>query len=75
MNKKRSQKGLVGIRTLNYFVQSKMFGVKDYVLGFEPRNCHPDGREAMRRENTLKFISPGESVTYHMKTGMIDGIQ
>ncbi|WP_367620515.1 DUF4432 family protein [Paenibacillus sp. 11B] len=39
LKKELSQKGLAiafDIRTLNYFVQWKMFGVKDYVLGFEP---------------------------------------
>ncbi|MNY70681.1 hypothetical protein D3C86_2088650 [compost metagenome] len=50
-----------------------MLGVKDYVLGLEPGNCHPDGRDVMRKQNKLKFIEPGESVTYQVKIQMIEG--
>ena len=70
------QKGL-GItfdtQSLDYLVQWKMLGVKDYVLGLEPGNCHPDGRDVMRKQNKLKFIEPGESVTYQVKIQMIEG--
>ena len=34
---------------LNYFIQWKMTGIKDYVLGLEPGNCHADGRDLMRK--------------------------
>jgi len=49
---------------LDYFVQWKMTGVKDYVLGLEPGNCHPDGRDKMRADGKLKFLNPGETKTY-----------
>lgn len=62
-------------KSLDYFVQWKMFGVKDYVLGLEPGNCHPDGRDKMREENKLKFIDPNEKVTYKVQIDMIHGIQ
>jgi len=41
-------------------------GYRDYVLGLEPGNCHPDGRDVMRREGTLKSLQPGEAVTYEV---------
>ncbi|MDF2921277.1 MAG: hypothetical protein K0R57_191 [Paenibacillaceae bacterium] len=60
---------------LEYLVQWKMMGETDYVLGLEPGNCLPDGRAAMRRANTLKFIHPGETVTHQVRIGLIDGAQ
>ena len=47
--------------TLNYFTQWKMMGEYEYVLGLEPGNCHPDGRDVMRREGKLEFLKPGET--------------
>lgn len=47
--------------SLNYFTQWKMMGEYEYVLGLEPGNCHPDGRDVMRREGKLEFLKPGES--------------
>ena len=44
-----------------------MMGVRDYVLGLECGNCYPDGRDVMRRNGMLKFLEPGESVTYEVK--------
>ena len=41
-------------------------GVRDYVLGLECGNCYPDGRDVMRRNGMLKFLKPGESVTYNV---------
>lgn len=62
-------------KVLDYFVQWKMLGVKDYVLGLEPGNCHPDGRDKMRQENMLKFLDPEEKVTYRVQIDMIQGLE
>ena len=70
------QKGLAiefDSQNLNYFTQWKMMGVKDYVLGLEPGNCHPDGRDVMRRQGTLQYIEPGQTSVFHVKLTMIDG--
>lgn len=45
---------------LPYFTEWKMMGKKDYVLGLEPGNCTPDGRDVLRREGRLRFLSPDE---------------
>ena len=47
-------------RTLDWFIQWKMMGIGEYVLGLEPANCTPDGRKVMRENGTLKFVAPGE---------------
>lgn len=51
---------------LDHFTQWKMMGCRDYVLGLEPGNCYPDGRDVMRKEGKLKFLQPGESITYEV---------
>lgn len=49
---------------LDGFVEWKMLGVRDYVLGLECGNCYPDGRDVMRRTGMLKFLAPGEKKHY-----------
>lgn len=51
---------------LDGFVEWKMMGVRDYVLGLECGNCYPDGRDVMRRTGMLKFLKPGEEKTYQV---------
>lgn len=46
--------------TLDRFTEWKMMGEYEYVLGLEPCNCHPDGRDLMRKEGKLKILKPGE---------------
>lgn len=51
---------------LDGFVEWKMMGVRDYVLGLECGNCYPDGRDVMRRNGMLKFLKPGERKIYRL---------
>lgn len=51
---------------LDGFVEWKMMGVRDYVLGLECGNCYPDGRAAMRKSGMLKFLEPGEKKIYEV---------
>ena len=37
-----------------------MMGNGEYVLGLEPGNCSPDGRDVMRKEGKLQFLKEGE---------------
>jgi hypothetical protein len=60
---------------LDYFVEWKMLGEKDYVLGLEPGNCHPDGRDKMRSEEKLKFIEPGERKKYSIQLNIIENFK
>lgn len=55
------------------FVQWKMFGAKDYVMGLEPGNCYPDGRDVMRKEGMLAFLQPGEERVFQITLSVIDG--
>ncbi|MBR2634880.1 MAG: aldose 1-epimerase family protein [Clostridia bacterium] len=45
------------------FTQWKMMGKTNYVLGLEPGNCTPDGRNVMREKGMLQFLQGGESRT------------
>ena len=49
--------------TLPCFTEWKMMGKQEYVLGLEPGNCTPDGRDVLRKNGTLKFLQPEESCT------------
>lgn len=69
------KKGLVirfDPKVLPCFTQWKMMGVKDYVLGLEPGNCYPDGRDVMRKEGKLKFIEPDEKITYQVEIEILE---
>ena len=48
-------------KSLDCFTQWKMMGEYEYVMGLEPGNCLPDGRDVMREKGILKFLAPGES--------------
>ena len=49
-----------------------MMGVKDYVMGLEPGNCYPDGRDVMREKGLLQFLAPGEKTTYGVRLTMLE---
>ena len=57
-------------RELDGFVEWKMMGVRDYVLGLEFGNCYPDGRNVMRETGMLKFLEPGEKTSYSVNVSM-----
>ena len=59
---------------LDGFVEWKMMGVRDYVLGLECGNCYPDGRDVMRQTGMLKFLEPGEKKAYQGKVHMFERV-
>ncbi len=59
-------------RNLNHFTQWKMMGYRDYVLGLEPGNCHPDGRDVMRSQGTLQWLQPGEERKFTFRVTMYE---
>lgn len=57
---------------LNGFVEWKMMGYRDYVLGLECGNCLPDGRDIMREKGMLKYLNTMEKVEYIVNIEMLD---
>ena len=53
-------------RELPYFIQWRMLGEREYVIGLEPGNAPIEGRAAAREEGTLPFLEPGEKRVYHL---------
>jgi len=50
------------IASLPFLTQWKMMGEGEYVLGLEPCNVPCKDRKALREENTLPVLKPGESM-------------
>ena len=57
------------------FTEWQMFGNTEYVLGLEPGNCTPDGRDVLRKNGTLQFIEAGESRKTAVKFSFTDDEQ
>ncbi len=62
-NLKKGMKMSFDTKELKCFTQWKMMGEYDYVMGLEPGNCTPDGRDVMRKNGMLEFIEPGKEKT------------
>lgn len=62
-NISKGMKMIFDTKELPYFTQWKMMGEYEYVMGLEPGNCLPDGRDVMREQGKLAFIKPGDSKT------------
>jgi len=60
-------------KELDRFVQWKMVGEKEYVLGLEPANCHVGGRAKERELGTLQYLEPGEQKKFLLRIGVLDG--
>lgn len=54
------------------FTEWKMMGKTDYVLGLEPGNCTPDGRDVLRRNGTLLFLQPHQVKTTAVTFTFVD---
>ena len=52
---------------MKYFTEWKMMGEYEYVLGIEPGNCQPDGRDVMRQKGILETLKPNEEKTFSLK--------
>lgn len=62
-------------KALPCFTEWKMMGKTDYVLGLEPANCTPDGRDVLRRNGTLRFLEPDEAKTTAVRFTFLDNNQ
>ncbi len=52
---------------LPFFTEWKMMGEGEYVMGLEPGNCLPDGRDEMRKMGKLETLKSGESKVHKIK--------
>jgi len=57
---------------LDHFIEWKMMGVHDYVLGLEPAICYVEGRDKARALGDLRHISPGEEVTLSLEVNFFE---
>ena len=62
-------------KTLPRLVQWKMMGYGSYVLGLEPGNAGVTGRAAERAQGTLPVLQPGETRSYRLEIGVLDGTE
>ncbi len=60
-------------KELPYFTQWKMMGEIDYVMGIEPGNTLPDGRDVMRRRGEMETLGVGESKTHTIRFSFEEG--
>lgn len=58
---------------LPFFCEWKLMGVRDYVLGLEPGNCTPEGRNVMREKGLLTILKPNEKKKYQVKITLFEG--
>lgn len=63
----------IDLSTLDHFVQWKMMGAGDYVMGLEPGNATIDGIEDAIENGSMKYLEAGESVTYNLNVHILKG--
>ena len=54
-------------KMLDHFIQWKMLGKGEYVMGLEPGNATIEGRVDARENGTLKWIEAGEKISHKIK--------
>lgn len=62
------------VRELPCFAQWKVQRDAEYVLAFEPGNCHPVGRDRQKALG-MEILKPTEMRTAHLEIGIADGSQ
>ncbi|MFQ6067479.1 MAG: aldose 1-epimerase family protein [bacterium] len=55
------------------FIQWKMMGEAEYVVGMEPANCQVEGRDKERQRKTLQVLEPGERKEFSLEVGVLRG--
>lgn len=60
-------------KTLDHFVQWKMMGEGDYVMGLEPCNTTIDGVADAIQNGSLKHIKPGQSIEHSLTFNVLAG--
>lgn len=57
-----------------HFVERKMMGEGEYVVGIEPGNI-TGNRAAMRKDGSLEFLEPGVERRFTLEIGVLDGME
>ncbi len=76
-----NEKREVGVRVsyrkdqLPRFVEWKMMGQSNYVVGLEPSNCWVEGRAEDRERGILQFLEPGERRSYELEISFLQGAE
>ena len=63
----------IDLSTLDHFVQWKMMGAGDYVMGLEPGNSTIDGIADAVQNGSIKYLKPGEQVHYEINVQILKG--
>lgn len=63
----------IDLSTLDHFVQWKMMGAGDYVMGLEPGSSTIDGIEDAVKNGSMKYLEPGESREYQLTFHILKG--
>jgi hypothetical protein len=61
-------------REFPHFVEWKMMGEGEYVVGIEPGNI-TGNRAAMRKDGSLEFLEPGAERRFTLEIGVLDGME
>ena len=61
------------VTTLDYFVQWKMMGAGDYVLGLEPSNTTIDGISDAVENGSMKYLDAQEEIDYYLEFCILNG--
>ncbi|MBE0478601.1 aldose 1-epimerase family protein [Candidatus Aerophobetes bacterium] len=64
---------LYRIDQLPNFVEWKMMGEGEYVVGMEPANCRVEGRAKERQRGTLKMLQANEEKQFWIEFGVLQG--
>ena len=56
---------------LPHLTQWKQLGAAEYVLGIEPGNCNPIGRDAQRQRGDRQTLQPGEQRVFDVEIGVL----
>jgi hypothetical protein len=61
------------VENLPQFVEWKMLGEQEYVVGLEPATHRLDGRAELTRQGRMSPLAPGERRTFEVEIGVVDG--
>lgn len=63
----------IDLSTLDHFIQWKMMGAGDYVMGLEPSNSTIDGIEDAVNNGSMKYLESGETREYNLTFHILKG--